>query len=371
MGGPGLKAIVLTSSRADYSNYLPLLKKLRSDAFFDLKIIAFGTHISEKYGNTVNAIYNDGFDVAYKLETVLPENDPKSIAKSMALTIEKFASVWAKEINNIDLVICLGDRYEMFAAVSSTVPFNIPVAHLYGGDTTLGAIDDAFRHAITVMSEYHFTSLESSANRVAQLTGTSDNIYTVGSLSLDNLHDIQLLTKEEFKKQFQIDLASPILLTFHPETVAYTKNKEYIDELIAAMETVNQQIIITMPNADTMGQLIREALLKFAANKNNVHVVESLGTVGYFSCISHCDFMIGNSSSGIVEAASFAKYVINLGNRQQGRIAGNNVIHCEIQRDKITETIKRIKTLPRLSGYNIYGDGKAADKIIDVLKKIK
>jgi GDP/UDP-N,N'-diacetylbacillosamine 2-epimerase (hydrolysing) len=369
MGRSRLKVAVLTSSRADYSNYLPLLKKLKADPFFNLKIIAFGTHTSESYGKTVNAIYNDGFEVAYQLETLNHGSGPESIVKSMSLTMQQFAPVWEKELDTIDLVICIGDRFEMFAAVSSTVPFNIPVAHLYGGDTTLGAIDDTFRHAITIMSKYHFTSLENSAKRVAQLTGSTNNIYVVGALSLDNLHDIQLLSKKQFKQQFNFNLESPILLTFHPETVAYTKNKEYISELVAALETIDQQIVITMPNADTMGQIIRETLLKFASDKNNVHTVESLGTVGYFSCINHCDFMIGNSSSGIVEAASFGKYVLNLGNRQQGRISGENVIHCEIKKNKIIEAIKRIKTLPQLSNYNIYGDGKAADKIIDALKK--
>ncbi len=359
MGGFNLKIIVLTSSRADYGN-----------PFFDLKIVAFGTHVSESYGNTVDAIYKDGFDVAYKIETLSNDNSPEGIAKSMGTTIEKLAAVWQKEKNNVDLIICLGDRYEMFAAVSSIVPFTIPVAHLYGGDTTLGAIDDVFRHAITMMSKYHFTSLESSAKRVAQLIGTSDNVYAVGSLSLDNLTEIPLLTKEQFKGQFHIDLDNPVLLTFHPETVAYTRNKEYIDEVIAALETLDKQIVITMPNADTMGQVIREALLLFAANKKNVFVVESLGTVGYFLCIKQCDFMIGNSSSGIVEAASLGKYVLNLGNRQLGRPSGSNVIHCEIKKDKIIAAIKKIAKLPEYNGGNIYGDGKAADRIISVLKTI-
>lgn len=371
MGGYEVKVAVLTSSRADYSAYLPLLKKLKADPFFDLKLIAFGTHVSKKHGNTIDAIYKDGFEVTHRLETALSDDNPESISKSMGLTMEKFASVWAQELNRIDLIICIGDRYEMLAAVSSAIPFNIPIAHLYGGDTTLGAIDDVFRHAITVMSKYHFTSLESSAKRVEQLTGSSQNVYPVGSLSLDNINQIQLLTKQQFKSQFGIDLSSPILLTFHPETVAYTKNKEYVNELLAALETTEQQIVITMPNADTMGQVIRTELLAFAARKKNVHTVESLGTIGYFSCIHHCDFMIGNSSSGITEAASFGKYAINIGDRQKGRASGANVIHCEIEKNKITEAIRSVKASPVLSHSNIYGDGKTADRIISVLKKIK
>jgi GDP/UDP-N,N'-diacetylbacillosamine 2-epimerase (hydrolysing) len=365
-----LKVIVLTSSRADYSNYLPLLKKLKADPFFQLRIIAFGTHVSADYGNTIDQLYADGFEVAYSIDTLLPDNGPEGISRSMGITIEKFAHVWAKEQKELDLVICLGDRYEMFAAVSSIVPFTIPVAHLYGGDTTLGAIDDMFRHAITLMSKYHFTSLQSSADRVAQLTGNADRVYAVGSLSLDNLHEIKLLSKEAFQQQFHIPLANPLLVTFHPETVNYKHNETYIHELLAALETVEQQIIITMPNADTMGQIIREHLLAFAAGKKNVFVVESFGTIGYFSCIRHCHFIIGNSSSGIIEAASFGKYVINLGNRQQGRPAGKNVLHCKIEKNEIIRNMKAIDTFPRLSTFNIYGDGKTADRIISILKTI-
>lgn len=366
-----MKIIVLTSSRADYSNYLPLLKKLKSDPFFQLKIIAFGTHVSQNHGNTVDQIYKDGFDVAYKLETLVSDDSPQGISKSMSVTIEKFSTVWAAEKDNIDLIICFGDRYEMFAAVSSVVPFTIPMAHLYGGDTTLGAIDDVFRHAITLMSTYHFTSLQSSAKRVAQLIGTSKNVYAVGTLSLDNLQELKLLTIDQFKEQFHIQLENPVLVTFHPETVNYTKNEFYINELIAALETIEQQIVITMPNTDTMGQMIREQLLKFADKKSNVFTVESLGTIGYFSCIHHCDYVLGNSSSGVVEAASLGKYVINIGNRQLGRPSGENVLHCAIEKNKILETIKKIHKLPALSKVNIYGDGKTADKIIELLKAIK
>ena len=371
MGGFDLRIAILTSSRADYSNYLPLLRKLKVDTFFEIKIIAFGTHLSSMHGNTIDSIYSDGFEVACKFETLPECDDAECISRSIGKTIEIFSSFWAKEKNYLDLIICIGDRYEMFAAVAATIPFNIRVAHLYGGDTTLGAIDDVFRHSITSISSYHFTSLKNSAKRVAQIKGSSDNVYVVGSLSLDNLNEINLLTKEQFKEQFHIDLMSPVLVTFHPETVAYKKNEEYVNELIAALETLDRQIIITMPNADTMGQVIREALKNFAKHKKNVFIVESLGTVGYFSCINLCDFMIGNSSSGIVETASFGKYVIDLGSRQLGRTAGTNVIHCEIEKNKILDAIKRIAGLPKYGNKNIYGDGKTADRIISVLKTIR
>lgn len=364
-----MNIIVLTSSRADYGIYLPLLKKLKNDKFFNLKIVAFGSHLSEKFGNTINQIYKDGFDVTYKIETLLNGDSPEIIAKSMAVTIDKFVRLWSKEKQTTDLIICLGDRYEMFAAVSASVPFNIPVAHIHGGETTLGAIDNLFRHSITSMSKIHFTSTENHAKRVEQIIGSNKGIYNVGALGLDNLNDIKLLTIDEFKEKFGIELNRPILVTFHPETIAFEKNEEYVNELILTLDTIDKQIIITMPNADTMGNMIRKKLLDFSKRKSNVFTIESLGTEGYFSCLHHCSFVLGNSSSGIIEAASFGKYVINIGNRQLGRDAGKNVIHCAIKKNIIIENIKLINKLPTLDKKNIYGEGKTADKIIQILKK--
>ena len=363
-----MNLIILTSSRADYGIYLPLLKKLKREPYFTFKIVAFGTHLSEKYGNTINQIYQDGFEVSHKIKTVLDSDSPESISKSMATTIDIFAELWDKEKPWTDYIICLGDRYEMFAAVASSIPFNIPIAHIHGGETTLGAIDNVFRHSLTAMSKLHFASTQSHADRIAQILGSKKSVYNVGALSLDNLDDIHILNMNEFKNQFNIELNSPVLVTFHPETIAYEKNEYYIKELILALNTINNQILITMPNADTMGHVIRERLLEFAKHKPNVITVESLGTVGYFSCLHHCAYVLGNSSSGIIEAASFGKYVINIGNRQSGRDTGSNVIHCEIDKHKIIEAIEKLEHLPVISNENIYGDGHTSDKIISILK---
>jgi GDP/UDP-N,N'-diacetylbacillosamine 2-epimerase (hydrolysing) len=365
-----MRITVLTSSRADYSIYLPLLKKLKADDYFELRIIAFGTHLSHRHGYTVNAITDDGFSVTHRVITLPKGDSPAMISESMGAAITDFAGTWETEKENTDLVICLGDRYEMFAAVAASVPFNIPVAHLHGGETTLGAIDNSFRHAITAMSKYHFVSTEANAMRVAQITGTTKHIYITGAMGLDNLTEIKLLSKEEFREKFSIFPDNPILVTFHPETVSYTKNEEYTKELIAALEESRQQIIVTMPNADTGNEPVRKALQELADRKENVHAVESLGTQGYFSCMEHCAFLLGNSSSGIIEAASSGKYVINLGSRQQGREAGNNVIHCAFEKEAILEAMKKISTLPPLAKENIYGDGRASGRIISILKTI-
>lgn len=366
-----MNLVILTSSRADYGIYLPLLKKLKLDFFFNIKIVAFGSHLSEKFGNTVQQILDDGFEVAYKIETVLNSDSPQSISKSMSVTIREFAELWEKEKLFIDYIICLGDRYEMFAAITASVPFNLPIVHIHGGETTVGAIDNSFRHSLSVMSKIHFASTQNHANRISQIIGTDCGVYNVGALSLDNLNDIHILSTNEFNQKFNIPINNPILVTFHPETVAYEKNENHVSELISVLSVIDKQIIITMPNADTMGSIIREKLLEFARFNENVFIVESLGTQGYFSCLQHCAFVLGNSSSGIIEAASFGKYVINIGSRQLGRDAGENVINCDIEKNAILNAVQSIQKLPPLNKKNIYGDGFTSDKMISILKNLK
>jgi GDP/UDP-N,N'-diacetylbacillosamine 2-epimerase (hydrolysing) len=232
-----MKVAILTSSRADYSIYLPLLKKMQSDSFFTLEIIAFGTHLSKRHGYTLQSILDNGFPVTHVVETMPEDDSPYSVSNSMGKTMERFSSIWKD--HPYDLVFCLGDRYEMFAAGASAVPFNIRLAHIHGGEQTTGAIDDVFRHALTHMSVLHFTAAEEYKRRVISLKGSAINVYNVGALSIDNLKSIRLLSKEEFRDQFGIDLSIPsILITFHPETVSFEKNILYINELITSLETV-------------------------------------------------------------------------------------------------------------------------------------
>lgn len=366
-----MNVAVLTSSRADYGIYLPLLKKLKNDPFFNLKIIAFGTHLSRFHGYTVESILSDGFEIYESIESMVLGDTSEAVSTAMALTALKFSSFWNRERNEVDLIVCLGDRYEMFAAVSASIAYNIPIAHIHGGEETLGAIDNVFRHSLTMMSTYHFTSTEVYAERVKKMIGKDNNVYNVGALSLDNLQEIELYSLEEFKKNYSIDLSKPtILITFHPETVAAEKNQEYIDELVKALEQVNIQMIITLPNADTMGNLIRESLNKFISKTNYVFSIENFGTKGYFSCMKYCSFLLGNTSSGIIEAASFGKYVINLGDRQKGRACSNNVVHTQIESQKILSAIDSIMAKGSYKEDNIYFQSNSSDKIIFYLKKI-
>jgi GDP/UDP-N,N'-diacetylbacillosamine 2-epimerase (hydrolysing) len=360
---------VLTSSRADYGIYLPLLKAIHNDSTLKLSVIAFGTHLSPAHGETVNAIINDGFNHIIKVDTMPDGDTPGDISRAMGKTMTAFSSVW--DVNPFDLIIALGDRYEMFAACASVMPFNIPIAHIHGGETTEGAIDDAFRHGITQMSKLHFTTTKTYSNRVAELKGNNAHIYNVGALSLDNLKNTTLLSIAEFKDRFNIDMAKPgILITFHPETVALDKNKGYIGALIDALEQLTAyQLIITMPNADTMGNMIREKLNGFISATSNAIGIESFGMLGYLSCMKHCSMMLGNTSSGFVEAAFFPKWVINLGDRQKGRILTPNILQTPVTKESILAAVHKIEALGTPPPVDVYGDGHTAQRIVQLLKQ--
>lgn len=363
-----MKIGVLTSSRADYGIYNPLLKELQSDPFFDLQIIAFGTHLSAQYGNTLNQIIKDGYGISAKVDTMPNGDTAQDISKAIGKTIIEFSKVWAEQ--HFDLVFALGDRYEMFSAVSAALPFNIKIAHIHGGETTLGAIDNAFRHCITSMAQLHFTAAEPYKERVVEIIGSDKNVYNVGALSIDNIKQIRLLSIYEFNLKYGIDLKRPsILITFHPETVSFEKNKEYISEIIDALAELKEyQLIITMPNADTMGLYIRDKFNSFIENSSNAIGVENFGVQGYLSCIKHCKLMLGNTSSGFIEAAGFNKPVVNLGDRQKGRIITPNIFSTPIKKTAILGCVNMAMQYNSFKNIHIYGNGQAAGKICNVLK---
>lgn len=362
---------VLTSSRADYGIYLPLLRKLAQDNSFELRIIAFGTHLSRFHGYTVDQIVKDGYKIDHQVETVLASDSEQAIADSMALTMQKFSAIWSYEKSNYDLVFCLGDRYEMFAAVAAAVPFNIKFAHIHGGETTLGAIDNKFRHCLSLFADYHFTATKDYSEKVSSIIGSNNNVYNVGALSLENINDIDIYSKEAFQSVFGIDInKGSVLVTFHPETVSVEKNKEYVRELIAALDELDDQIIITMPNTDTMGNIMRKEYEHFIASKPNVIGIENFGTKGYFSCMKYVKYLVGNSSSGIIEAASFNKYVINIGDRQKGRTTSQNIIQVDPIKSQILEGCTLANTRGDYAGQNVYFSENPSKKIINVLKKI-
>jgi GDP/UDP-N,N'-diacetylbacillosamine 2-epimerase (hydrolysing) len=369
-----MRVAILTSSRADFGIYLPLLKKMQGDSFFDLEIIAFGTHLSKRHGYTIDEIIKNGFSVEHKIDTLIEGDTPVDINNSIAKTFSKFGVFW--DFNKYDLVLCLGDRYEMFAAVLAGISFGVNFAHIHAGEKTMGAIDNVFRHSISHSAELFFTSTLDYSKRVQELVDDINlsNIVCVGALSLDTLFNFEPFTINEMATKFGINFTKTdktILTTFHPETVNYEANEKYAMELVNLISNdLKNQYIITMPNADASGNAIREIFLTNFKDINNVRLVENLGTKGYFSAMHYCNLLMGNTSSGIIEAASFKKYVINIGDRQKGRLHGDNVIDCEINSISIKELIDDLLLKGDWEGGNIYYSGGAADKIIQKLKSI-
>jgi GDP/UDP-N,N'-diacetylbacillosamine 2-epimerase (hydrolysing) len=369
-----IKVGVLTSSRADYGIYRPLLEALKKDDDFQLSIIAFGTHLSHFHGYTIREITGDGFEAAYTINSLLLHDDANSIATASALTSLKFADFWKEHAQEFDVVFCLGDRYEMFGAVIAGIPFNIRFAHIHGGETTMGAIDNVYRHCLTLASNFHFVSTEHYAKRVEQILGNAENVVVTGSLSLQNLDQISLLSVEAFNEKWGIDLSVPsILVTVHPETVDVSSNEINLNEVVKAIEALigqSYQVIITMPNSDTQGSVFRNGFTRLKASfPKEVHLVENFGTRSYFSSMKHAKFLLGNTSSGIIEAASLNKYLINLGNRQKGRFAAENVIHCPFNAQKIVDEASRIASLGDYKGQNPYYKERAVESIISFLKE--
>lgn len=367
-----LRVGVLTSSRADFGIYLPLLKKMQNDPFFNLKIIAFGSHLSPFHGYTLKAIEAEGFSIDAKIESLLTGDSPEAIATAMSLTMMKFSQYWGAHASQYDIVLCLGDRYEMFAAVTAGVPFGVKFAHLHGGEKTLGAIDNFFRHAISQAAWSHFASTAAYAERLRQMLDEPERIYNVGALSLDSLADITFLSKDEIKSKWNIDMTAPtILVTFHPETVNISENTQYATELVKTFTALSQfQIVITMPNADTLGATVRNIFIEKLSSQPHIVMVENLGTRGYFSVMHHCAFLLGNTSSGIIEAASLGKYVINTGDRQKGRMQSGNVVNVPVSSEAMLKAVGQIANKGNYNGENIYYQNGSAEKICNSLKQL-
>lgn len=361
---------ILTSSRADYSIYYPLLRALQESEQYEPVILAFGTHLSAEFGHTVDAILADGFEVPVQVTALPKDGSPAAIAANMGAVMTAFSEIWAG--HHFDLVFCLGDRYEMFAAVAAGLPFNIPFAHLYGGETTQGAIDDALRHAITHMSRYHFTSCEPYRQKVIALKGSEAHVYNPGALSFDNLRNLSLLSKEELSAHTGVDFSRPVILTtFHPETVDFGRNNQYAEELCRALAALTEfEVLITMPNADTSHEVLRTSFLELAAANVHIHTTENLGTLRYLSAMKHCALMLGNTSSGFVEASWFPTRVINLGHRQDGRILTPNIHGCEVETNAILKTVREVAAGPVPPAPGVYGDGYAAEKIMAILPSL-
>ncbi|MBN1122997.1 MAG: UDP-N-acetylglucosamine 2-epimerase (hydrolyzing) [Anaerolineae bacterium] len=365
---------VVTTSRADYGIYRPLLRAIVEDPALELYLLVSGTHLSPEFGRTVEAIEAEGFEIGDRIEMLLSSDTPEAIAKSTGLGMIGFAQSFARR--QPDLLVVLGDRFEMFAAAAAAMPFVMPIAHLHGGESTEGLIDEPIRHSITKMSHLHFTATEAYARRVRQMGEEPWRVTVSGALSLDNLNQIDMLTPGQLEDRYSFDLSEPpLLVTFHPVTLEYAQTDQHIAALLSALDDSGKPVIFTYPNADTAGRRIIKAIDRYVDEHRTAWAVDNLGTQGYFSLMTHAAAMVGNSSSGIIEAASFKLPVVNIGNRQRGRVHDRNVIDVATTREAIRDGIKQAASDEFHAGLvdlvNPYGDGTAAEKIVSRLKSVE
>ncbi|HUP32556.1 MAG TPA: UDP-N-acetylglucosamine 2-epimerase [Gaiellaceae bacterium] len=364
----------MTVARSDYGHYLPLLRRIAETDSLRLHLIVAGAHLSPEFGETVAVIEDDGFEVADRIEMLLSSDTPQGIAKSMGLGVLGFAESFAR--TRPDILVVLGDRFEMHAAALAALPFTIPVAHIHGGEITRGAIDDALRHSITKLSHLHFVAAEEYGRRVIQLGEEPWRVLVTGGIGLDNVRSIPLLDRGELEALVGLSLDEPpLLVTFHPVTLEFEDAERQTGELLAALAAAGPSAVFTAPNADTGGRSVRRLIEEFVQSTPRAVLVENLGTRAYFTLMSVAAAMVGNSSSGIIEAPSFELPVVNVGARQEGRVRAANVIDVGYGREEILGGIRRAldptfrRSLRGLA--NPYDAGGAAELIVDRLASVE
>lgn len=366
------KICVVTGTRAEYGLLRWAMEGIRQSPELKLQLVVTGMHLSPEFGLTVDAIESDGFTIDRKIEMLLSSDTAVGVTKSMGLGMIGFADALA--VLQPDLMLVLGDRYEIFAVAASAMIARIPIAHLHGGETTEGAFDEAIRHSISKMSHLHFVAAEKYRRRVIQLGEQPEHVFTVGGLGIDNILRLKLLTREELEEALNFRLEKRnLLITYHPVTLEQNTSAQQMDELLAALaELKDTGKIFTMPNADTDGRVLFEKIKGFCAEHPQARVFTSLGQLRYLSCVQHVDGVVGNSSSGLTEVPSFKKGTINIGDRQRGRLKAASVIDCEPSRDPIRKAVTQLysteyqKLLETVE--NPYGKGGAAKKIVRILE---
>jgi UDP-hydrolysing UDP-N-acetyl-D-glucosamine 2-epimerase len=364
-----MKIAVVTTSRADYSHLYWPLKELDGHPDVDLKLIVLGSHLSPEFGRTVGEIERDGFAIVASLECLLSSDSDTGMAKSIGVAVLSLADCLAAM--RPDVLLLIADRYEMLAPASVALALRIPIAHIEGGEISRGAIDDAVRNALTKMSHIHFTSTEGARRRVIALGEEPWRVHRAGAPSIDHLRKSRLLSKEEIEQLLQIDLAIPTaVVAYHPVTLLHDTNAE-AEELLSALARIPHQLIFCHPNADAGSRDLRERIRNFLAERRRGRLFVNLPAIPYWSLLRHASLMIGNSSSGIMETASFALPTINIGMRQQGRERAENVLDAEPTAASILEQVERATTpsfRASLAGMtNPYGEGHAAERIVEVL----
>ena len=364
---------VVTTTRADYGLLKPLIGRFLDDGTFCVKIVATGTHLSEKYGYTYEEIKKDGFQTAAEIAILPDEKDSLAVPKCMANAIVKFSEYF--QIDRPDFVFLLRDRYETFAISSAAYNARIPIIHLCGGDTTEGALDEAYRHSITKMSYLHFVSNEDARRRVIQLGEEPERVFNVGSLGIENALHEPLMSVEELERDLHFRLGrSYAVVTFHPVTLEADTAEAQCRELMQALEKREDfRYIITKSNADENGGRINKLWDEYGEERDNVYVTESLGMKRYLSAVSHARMVIGNSSSGLSEVPAFHVPTINIGDRQKGRLRGKSVLDCKPEKADILRAMDIAESsafMEEIRGeVSVYGDGHTSERIMRILKR--
>lgn len=365
------KLCVVTGSRAEYGLLEPVIAMLASDEAVELQLAVTGMHLAPEFGDTLAEIQQGGYPISARVEMLLSSDSAVGVGKSLGLGVIGFADAF--DHLRPDIVVVLGDRFEVLAAVEAALIANVPVAHIAGGDTTEGAIDESIRHAITKMSHLHFVTNDLAARRVIQMGEDPGNVHVVGSPGLDNLRRLQLLNRAEIEDALGRKLCKQnLLVTFHPVTLEPGQSEAQLDELLAALESLGPDLglFVTYANADVGGRALNSRLERWASAHDNSSVFHSMGQLRYLSLMAQVDAVVGNSSSGLYEAPSLRRPTVDIGERQRGRLGAASVIRCPPRRDEILAAIKRAVTMDCSAVVNPYGDGHSAERIVRLLKAV-
>jgi UDP-hydrolysing UDP-N-acetyl-D-glucosamine 2-epimerase len=367
------KICVITGSRAEYGLLSSLMASIKNDNALQLQIIATNMHLSPEFGLTYKEIEQDGFVINKKVEMLLSSDTSNGTTKSVGLATIGFADAY--EDLKPDLIVVLGDRYEILAAVTAALFYKIPVAHLYGGEITEGAYDDSIRHAITKMSHLHFTSTEAYRQRVIQLGEQPDRTFYVGALGVENIKKTKLLGKHELETSLNFSFGDKsLLVTFHPVTLENETAKQQCENLLAVLAKLEDfNIIFTLPNSDTDGRIIMQLMRDFVAlHRERSIAFTSLGKLRYLSALQYVTAVVGNSSSGIVEVPSFGIATLNIGDRQKGRIAASSVVHCDTTTNDIRSGVELVLSKEiQLLAKNVVNPYQKEDTVVNILEVIK
>lgn len=368
------KVLVVTGTRAEYGLLKNILIAIKEDEELQLQLVVTGMHLSSKFGLSINDIIKDGFEINEEIPILIEAKGKEKNALEVGKAITLFTKAFTKL--QPDILLVLGDRYEVFAAASTAMLMGIPIAHISGGEVTEGAMDDQIRHSITKMAHIHFPGADVYADNIKKMGEQSFRIHNVGDSGIENIKLTELMSKEQLSESLNVNVdENTLLVTYHPVTLEYEYIQEQIDNLLMALSEVNKSMIITYPNSDIGSDIIISAIEGFCKNNSKAHLFKNLGSQRYLSVMNVCGTVIGNSSSALIEAPFLKKPVVNIGNRQKGRLMADNIIQCGNKKNEILdairkatseefrETVKNVKSL--------YGQGNTSEEIVKILKDTK